>query len=239
MRTKTLVLAAAISAASLATSMAQVYSVNAVGYVNVTLKKGYNLISNPLNNGGNTLNEILPANTPLPEDTYVVAWDTTRGLTGGPGQQSFFFPDGGWDNDIVLPPGKGFFVYINPQTAPQNTYTITFVGEVPQGNLNNPISGGSRYNALSSQVPQAGKVSTDLGLVGMGDDILMVWDKNANPPGFGNNYYFLLDENNQPLGWSDLNVLVEPTIGVGDAFFLFRAAAGTSNWTRTFNVNTP
>src|SRR5688500_15579957 len=52
MRTKTLLLTAALSAAGIATSMAQapVYSVNAVGYVNTPLVPGYNLISNPLDN---------------------------------------------------------------------------------------------------------------------------------------------------------------------------------------------
>ena len=47
MRTKTLLLTAALSAAGIASSMAQVYSVNAVGYVNTPLVTGFNLISNP------------------------------------------------------------------------------------------------------------------------------------------------------------------------------------------------
>jgi uncharacterized membrane protein len=41
--------------------MAQVYSVNAVGYVNVAVAKGYNLIANPLNNqGGNKVSVLMP-----------------------------------------------------------------------------------------------------------------------------------------------------------------------------------
>src|SRR5437773_11497511 len=53
MRTKTVLLVAALSAAGVATSMAQVFSVNAVGYVNKIIPKGNKLalISNPLDAG--------------------------------------------------------------------------------------------------------------------------------------------------------------------------------------------
>jgi len=236
MRTKTLVLAAAISAASLATSMAQVYSVNAVGYVNVTLKKGYNLVANPLNNGGNTLAEIIPISSPLPDDTFVVTWDPMAAGAGAPALESpMFYPGAGWEPaGSPIAPGKAFFIYINPATATQETYTLTFVGEVPQGTLTTPIYGGNKYNALASQVPQAGKITADLGMAGAEDDMLLVWDKNLNPPGFSAVNYFFVEGQ-----WTDMETFVEPTIGVGEGFFLFRTAPGTSNWTRTFNVNTP
>jgi hypothetical protein len=60
MRTKALLLAAAFAAAGVATSVAQVYSVNAVGYVNVTLPPGFSLVSNPLNagTGNNTVSKL-------------------------------------------------------------------------------------------------------------------------------------------------------------------------------------
>ena len=47
MRTKALLLTAALGLASVATSMAQaVYSVNVVGYINLTMKPGFNLVAN-------------------------------------------------------------------------------------------------------------------------------------------------------------------------------------------------
>ena len=47
MRTKTLLLTAVLGIASAASSMAQaVYSVNVVGYVNLTLKRGFNAVAN-------------------------------------------------------------------------------------------------------------------------------------------------------------------------------------------------
>src|SRR5258707_15596446 len=50
MRTKTLFLTAAFSAAGMATSMAQtVYSVNIVGYINLPIVHGLSLVANQLN----------------------------------------------------------------------------------------------------------------------------------------------------------------------------------------------
>ena len=61
MRTKALLLGAAVGAIGLATSMAQVYSVNIVGYVNTTIPTGFSIICNPLNaTGGNTIGNVMP-----------------------------------------------------------------------------------------------------------------------------------------------------------------------------------
>jgi len=232
MRTKTLLLTAALSAAGIATSMAQVYSVNAVGYVNVTLVKGYNLIANPLNNGGNTLMEILPPTTPLPDDTQVIPWDSAKAGSGGPASDlPVFYPTQGWDPaGPALPPGKAFFVYI-PKDAAQTTYTVTFVGEVPQGSLSNPIATGKKYSALASQVPQSGKISADLGLQGVQDDQLLAWDKAKG--GFASKV-LVFDEG---VGWNDGADVFDPVLNVADGFFLYRTATGPNAWTRTFNVN--
>ena len=77
MRTKTTLVAAAILAAGIASSMAQanVYSLNVVGYVNVTVQGGgaYNLIANPLNNTtGNTLTNIFSG--PQSPSSQVLKW---------------------------------------------------------------------------------------------------------------------------------------------------------------------
>src|SRR5687768_8351279 len=56
MRTKTLLLTAALAAAGLTSSMAQVFSVNAVGFVNVTVPaSSFALLANPLNQPTNDL----------------------------------------------------------------------------------------------------------------------------------------------------------------------------------------
>src|SRR6266545_7604189 len=75
MRTKALFLTVALSAAGIATSMAQVYSVNAVGYVNVTIPGGnkFALFSNPLIAATNTLNSLFPpTQAPLGSIIYTI-----------------------------------------------------------------------------------------------------------------------------------------------------------------------
>jgi hypothetical protein len=189
------------------------------------------------------LAEILPPLTcGLPADTYVLTWDPTLGTIGSMrGDIPLFIPpdpgasfDGIWDPPgPALPPGLGFFIYIDPNTAPNASYTVTFVGEVMQGALSNPLYGNGRYNAVGSQVPQAGKVTTDLGLVPVNEDYVMTWNKNATPPAY-NSTILVFTEGS---GWNDGQTLIEPELGVGDAMFLVRAANVNQPWTRTFNVN--
>ena len=49
----------ALTAVGIATSMAQVYSVNAVGYVKTSLQPGFNLVSNPLTGSDNSIGGLL------------------------------------------------------------------------------------------------------------------------------------------------------------------------------------
>src|SRR5213075_206777 len=61
MRTKTTLLTAALVAAGALTSMAQVYSVNIVGYINLNIPKGFSMIANQLDTTpDNTLASVLP-----------------------------------------------------------------------------------------------------------------------------------------------------------------------------------
>src|SRR6267143_1772496 len=101
MRTKTLLLTAVLSAAGVASSLAQaVYSVNVVGYVNYPAKAPFSMIANPLNNtAGNTLNNILPS---VPVGTTIYTWNGTAFVS------SVFF--GTWSPDLTLAPGEGAFI---------------------------------------------------------------------------------------------------------------------------------
>ena len=150
MRTKTLLLAAVLSAAGAATSFAQaVYSVNAVGYVNKAIPVGFSMVANPLNTTNNTIGALFPS-VPLFSNFY--KWN-------GTGFDIATFTPGGWDQPtITLDPGEGGFV--NTTTA----FTNTFVGEVMQGSLVNAIPVG--FSIRSSKVPQAGAIDT-LGLTNL------------------------------------------------------------------------
>src|SRR5688500_1459252 len=137
MRTKTLLLTAALGAAGIATSMAQVYSVNAVGYVNTTLLPGFNLISNPLNNtSGSTMQSMFGTvfQGTTPGGTIVYYFNPTSDSFVITSYESL---SGTWDPPAnaatVIPPGEGMFVFLGG-TA---NATVTFVGEVPQGAASN------------------------------------------------------------------------------------------------------
>ena len=130
--------AAALAAGAL-TSMAQgnVYSLNIVGYVNVPLNTGFNIVANPLDNGTNTLSNLFPT---AGEGDVVFAFSN-----GGFTESDFSF--GSWSADLPLPPGGAVFYKSGAN------FTNTFVGNVMTGNLTNGIPTG--FSLKSSQVPQS------------------------------------------------------------------------------------
>jgi len=220
MRTKTLLLTAALSAAGVASSMAQgtVFSVNAVGYVNTTVGPKFSIISNPLNATDNTINTLFKTGIQgtIP-DSFQVFQFTGTGFK----VSAFDSLDGNFlpllNSAVSILPGEGLFVR-NPTTAP---VTITFVGEVPQGNLSNPYPKG--FSLRASQVPQAGTISS-LGYVAADSDKIFQFD-NTKQSYTANAF--------DSLGGAWLPK--EPTIGVGEGFFLQATVGGT--WSRTFSVN--
>jgi len=223
MRTKTLLLVAAATAASVATSMAQVYSVNAVGYVNKTVPKGgYAMISNPLNAPTNTINALFAG---VPDGFQVYLYTPGSGYTAG----NFDALSGAFTPDAVananLLPGQGVFVR-NPSTS---DVTITFVGDVPQGTLTTHLVAGLQI--VSSQVPQAGPLD-QLGFPAIA--------KNGASDG-DQVYQFVVSTQKYAMstydGLSDAYAPALPTVDVGEAFFVKKVTA--SDWTRTFNVNSP
>lgn len=209
MRTKSLLLAAAVSVAGVATSLAQVYSVNAVGYINLTLKPGFTLIANQLDNkNGNLISQVL---TGLPDGTVLYKFSNATGT------YSIHALDfGAWDPDTSLAPGEGAFILI-PAGADQ---TVTLVGEVPQGDVGMAIPQG--FSIISSKVPQTADLSAaGIAFPGADGDVVYRWDPTAGTYGI---YAFDFG------AWDPT-----PVIGVGESFFVNKAAAST--WTRTFSVN--
>jgi hypothetical protein len=209
MRTKTLYLSALLGAVSIATSVAQtVYSVNAVGYVNVTLVPGFNLVANPLVAETNTVAVLF---NDMPNSTVVYKFDAaTQAYVSN--IKNF----GRWtDTAMTLLPGEGAFVK-NPRIT---NIVITFVGEVMQGNLTNALPAG--YALVSSMVPQEDKVTT-LGYPPAAQDTLYLWDVA------GQAYLSYIYNFGR---WTPS----EPTIKVAEAFFAKKKAA--ANWVRVFSVN--
>jgi hypothetical protein len=207
MKGKSLLVAGLVLGAGAASSFAQtVYSVNAVGFVNRTLAPGFNLISNPLNAPTNTLTALFPSGA-VPNGTSVFQFDGANFV----GSTHFF---GVWSVNLTNVPGGGFFMR-NPATT---NITVTFVGNVQQGTLTTPLPAG--FWITSSQVPQKGLVTTDLGMPAANGDSVFRFTNNAY---VGNTFFFG--------SWSG----GEPELDVGEAFFVKKSAP--VNWVRTFSVS--
>jgi len=216
MRTKTLLLAAAVFAAGLSASLAQVYSVNAVGYINVVCKPGYTIVANQLNTSNSTVLALFPG---VPGGTTLLKW-VGNGFAINQYDPDFLE----WaDPAQTLKPGEGAF-FFNPATT---NVTVTFVGDVPQGSLTNPIP--HLYSMKSSIVPQAGLLQTQLGYVPSPNDQVLTYTNTgvAATSGYRQSTY-----DPDFLEWD-----AEPNVKVGEGFFILRNAAGSSQWTRNFSVN--
>jgi hypothetical protein len=215
MRTKTLLLTAALAAAGIATSSAQaVYSVNAVGYVNTDLVPGYNLISNPLDNKATDGNQIKNLFASLPLGSQIFKFNTTTAKFELATVDDFTGEITGDAANQVVAPGEGVFVQVAAAAK------ITFVGEVPAGSLSNPIPKG--FSIRASQVPQAGAVSAALGYPAEdGDQVSRFNEATQKYDVFGFEFG----------AWSPS----DPTIEVGEAFFLNSPTAKA--WTRSFSIS--
>ena len=222
MRTKVLLCAAAL-AASLASSMAQnVYSLNVVGYYNVTIPANkFYMVANQLNTTNNSLDNIMSAAadgsqlniynggyTTYTFDATIPGWTPGGGVLN-PGQAGLFRDAGGGTGQV-----------------------LTFVGEVLQntspGLINTlPASPVAKVNSVrASIVPQQGTLTGDLGVPGEDGDQANVY----------NGGYATYTFDATIPGWTpgDVN---GPTINVGQGFFYTKAAGSVStSWVRSFTV---
>jgi hypothetical protein len=227
MRTKTLLLTAALVAAGVASSMAQtsnVYSLNIVGYVNLPLTPGYNLVANQLDvDGIDNVNTVLTNGTP--DQTQLFTWN---GLGFNPSVT--FFAGTGWldlnngGNPATnnVPPGQAFFLF-NPNST---TNTITLVGQVNSSTNHFTVNAGYGFYAV---VPP---LASDLDTNGFPAEDQMQFSTFANGQYVGGFTFFA------GTGWLDLNNggnQVFPTPAVGQGFLIFNPDAATT-WTQTFNV---
>jgi len=186
------------------------YSANVVGYYNVVCPANqYMLLGNPLHTTNDVLGNVIP--NPIPNS---IVQNYLGGYTG----YSFDDVDLVWvpNGNLPLPPGQGFFF-----KSPTAT-TLTFVGEVLQGQFTNTFPKG-QYTIRASIVPQLGRLTTDLGLPGEPNDILQTFNYNWTAYSFDD-----ID-----LAW----VPSEPTNTIGRGFFYKKATTGTrTSWIQNFTV---
>jgi hypothetical protein len=225
MRTKTLLLTAALTAAGVATSMAQVYSVNMVGYINHTIPSGFSMLANQLNNSPD--NKVVTQFPTPPEGTQVYKYDAATDTFA-----FMQFVDSAWEGDegfadVAVGPGEG--IWINSPSS----FAHTFVGEVQLASSLSLLSG---FNMVSSVLPQA------LPLTGNPNDGVA-----AAPVGLG----FQIAEGDQVYQfrpaddqftfsqfadgqWEGDNGDAVPSIGISEAFWI--NLSSPRSWSRNFVV---
>ena len=218
MKTKSLLLAGLLCAVGAISANAQsaVYSLNSVGFVNITCPPGFSLICNPMNyDGTNALDTVMPT---APKFSQIFKFNTgtgtydvaQRGLTS-------------WNSVLTVSPGEGFF-FKNPFTT---NIVLTFTGNVQQGSLSTPLIHG--FQIVSSQVPQSGLVATDLTFPPARFDQLFLYNQNT-----GSYDVYQVTQFNTTTGVATWQP-IEPTIAVGQAFFVNKVSA--TSWTRSFSTS--
>jgi hypothetical protein len=237
MRTKTLILSGLLAALSGASALAQVYSLNAVGYINVDVPPGFSLIADQLYatnqqtsqsidaifgptllNGGATTPDpyvnciIFPFASGNFGTALIVQQTTGAAFWSAPTEAT----------GTTFNPGQAVFIY-----NPGADFQITFVGQVPQGTVTNVLAPG--FNLVSSIIPQTGAVDIDLGIVPNVGDIVFNFS--------GGNYATanIYQENAQSQTFWSYTYSSTNTVGTG--FFYYSASATPNNWVRTFNIN--
>jgi hypothetical protein len=214
MRTKTLLLTAALSAFGVASSMAQtVYSVNIVGYINKTLPLGLSLIGNQLNH---TPNNTVPTVMGSPAGFVTVS---KFQAAAGNYLSSAWDPENGFWTDPAMTMNPGEAVFVDNNSG--GPLPLTFVGEVQ---LSSSLNIKQGLEAYSSVLPIAGDLNV-LQFPVPAAGIVSLFKFN----GTGYDGYSYDSEN----GFWGPSV---PTIAIAEGFFVDNNSGAAMTWTRNFTV---
>jgi hypothetical protein len=226
MKTKTLLIAAAALAAGVMSSQAQVYSQNIVGYVNLNLSEGFNLVATPLDYDGTGTNSsvtnIYGASLPPSSQIYVFGGSSYTVATYAINKAGTAT---NWTANPSINPGLGYWVSIPSGAFGGSTSNITVVGTVLQGSLKNPAITGAGYTIVGSQVPVAGGITTSLNYFPSPSDQIYAY----NGTGY-NVYTYAINKAGTATNWAPSI----PSINVGQGFWL-NSATGAA-WTNNFTV---
>jgi hypothetical protein len=237
MRTKALICAATLLAAGAATSMAQnVYSLNVVGYVQLSLTNGFNMVANQMDFDGTGVNNNITNvfGTNLPVSTHVYAFNPVTQL---------YFSTATWSGSTWvagagvapgLQPGSGVWVQLPAGQGTPTPLTVTLVGNVFQGNKALSIVGNAspRKFQISSLVPPI-SVGIETGNFSTGQPAgypAAVSDQVYFYNAVGKGYFPTRTRTSTAGTW----VNGEPVPAVGQAFWLAPTSART--WNQNFTV---
>jgi hypothetical protein len=246
MRTKTLLLSAllgALGSVSIHAQTTNVYSLNAVGYINVVLQPGFNIVSVPLltspdNTIATVFNNMTGAFTGNDVYFYVPStglYSSDAAVTVGSGRGQ---TTNGWANlgTNVASPGVGFWF----ENKTGVTITNTFVGTVPTGPITNVLGAG--FNLVGSAVPTSGDiVSNTISMFtnyNIGDNIYTY--NPLNPPSTAYTEYSIVPSSGRGSGsgynnnWTPGDAVVP---NVGEGFWYENKAGTTVNWVENYSVS--
>jgi hypothetical protein len=227
MRTKTILLSALLGALGSVSVMAQanVYSLNAVGYINVTIYPGYNIISVPLlASPDNTLNTLLPNTNGQYRHWDVYFYNPTNATPYS--EEIGLGSVWGSGGTETIAPGVGVWLY-----NPSNTITtVTFVGTVPSSNTTTlyPAS----FNLIASAIPASGDMITNSLMLfsnGVKHDDVYTYVPTNTPP----YTEYIATGNNLTTSWPAGDPQV-PFVGAG--FWYFNDQATNNYWVQNYSV---
>jgi hypothetical protein len=185
----------------------------------MSLTDPFSLIGNQLDNGQGNLVKDIFGTTGIPVNTKVykfngISYDTLT-YQGAPFNR--------WNpttlaDTMTMAPGEGVFVSNPSSPTPIN---VTFVGEVMQGTLVNPVSTG--FGIYSAMVPEEGGIQSVHNYVPSPNDKVYRFDGIA---------YATSTYRGAPFNsWSAPG---EPVLTVGEAVFIQTSVA--KDWSRDFTV---
>ena len=202
---------------TLVAARAQVFSSNGVGYINVTLAPGYNFVANPLLAQDNSIGELF-ANIQggVPDGLTVYKLVNGNFVIASYFEMTGTFEPADAAAEITLP-GDGVWVYL---PSPSDR-VLTFVGEIPQGDLCTDIPQG--FSIKSNLIPKVDTIH-DLNIPHSPNDVAYVWNRTSRDFSV---YQF-----------DNLDIDTSPTLQVAEAFYLYHTGPPTT-WCRTFFLNNP
>ena len=222
-----------------------VYSVNVVGYYNVTVpSKGYAFVANQLTgaSGDNSINTAFAngftSDSNAINNSQMYFWNGagftvyqywTAADSGYP--TSGWLDLGGNQVNPSVNQGTGAVIY-NPTSS---AITNTYVGQVVQGSVTNSLTQGF---ALYSVVPPVAADFNTVGFPGDSDNNGNTYDTMYKWNGSGYTayvYYNVTDGGTA--GWFDLGGnLVSVTPKVGESFFIRHTKPSVTKWVSSFTV---
>jgi hypothetical protein len=261
MRTKTLALSALLGMLGSASVMAQnVYSVNAVGYINVTIPPGFSILTCPLvSSPDNTLNTLLPnlqvagGNSP---STYAGLTVFQLNGHGGFNVDVASSYSAGWVNGgtLAINPGTAVFldnVFYPLSSGASGTFSATLVGSVPSsasGLFTNVLTPG--FNLVGSIIPVTGDLQTS-SILNLPNNLVnggalpstlendTVYFYNATYNGHAQIGFEAAQAYSYSAGWSGgTGPGGDPSIpAVSQGFYFDNVSSQNVNWVENFTLN--